>query len=99
MADATANSKRTVEFDRERLEIVKRHIGDLKLTAITRTTIEGFQAKRQLEGASDRTVNMEAITYSLERTQLGHLEPNFLAYWLARASTDFACEEYINRCR
>jgi hypothetical protein len=46
---ATANSKRTIEFDTERLEIVKRHLGDVKLTTITRKTIEGFQAKRRLE--------------------------------------------------
>lgn len=44
---ATANSERTIEFDRERLEIVKRHLGDAKLSAITRKTIEGFQAKRR----------------------------------------------------
>ena len=57
--EATANSKRTIEFDRERLEIVKRHLGDVKLTAITRKVIEGFQAKRRLEGASNRTINMD----------------------------------------
>jgi integrase len=56
---ATANSKRTIEFDTERLEIVKRHLGDVKLTTITRNTIEGFQAKRRLEGASNRTINMD----------------------------------------
>jgi len=56
---ATANSKRTIEFDMERLEIVKRHLGDVKLTTITRKTIEGFQAKRRLEGASNRTINMD----------------------------------------
>ena len=56
---ATANSKRTIEFDRERLEIVKRHLGDVKLSTITRKTIEGFQAKRRLEGASNRTINMD----------------------------------------
>jgi hypothetical protein len=50
--EATANSKRTIEFDRERLEIVKRHLGDVKLTTITRKVIEGFQAKRRLEGSS-----------------------------------------------
>lgn len=57
--EATANSKRTIEFDRERLEVVKRHMGDVKLTTITRKVIEGFQAKRRLEGASNRTVNMD----------------------------------------
>jgi integrase len=56
---ATANSERTIEFDRERLEIVKRHLGDVKLTTITRKTIEGFQAKRRLEGSSNRTINMD----------------------------------------
>ena len=56
---ATANSKRTIEFDRERLEIVKRHLGDVKLSTITRKVIEGFQAKRRLEGASNRTINMD----------------------------------------
>src|SRR5205085_7467550 len=56
---ATANSKRTIEFDRERLEIVKRLVGDVKLTAITRKTIEGMQAKRRLEGAGNRTINMD----------------------------------------
>jgi integrase len=56
---ATANSERTIEFDRERLEIVKEHLGDVKLSAITRKVIEGFQAKRRLEGASNRTINMD----------------------------------------
>ena len=57
--EATANSKRTIEFDRERLEIVKRLVGDVKLTTITRKTIEGLQAKRRLEGAGNRTINMD----------------------------------------
>jgi integrase len=57
--EATANTKRAVEFDRERLEVVKRHLGDIKLSSISRELIEGFQAKRRLEGASNRTVNMD----------------------------------------
>ena len=32
---ATANTKRAVEFDRERLEVVKRHFGDVRLSAIS----------------------------------------------------------------
>jgi integrase len=56
---ATANSERTIEFDRERLEIVKRHLGDVKLSTITRKVIESFQAKRRLEGSSNRTINMD----------------------------------------
>jgi integrase len=46
-------------FDRERLEVVKRVLGDVKLSAITPRTIEGFQAERRVEGASNRTVNMD----------------------------------------
>lgn len=55
----TANSERTIEFDQERLDIVKQHLGDVKLSAITRKVIEGYQAKRRLEGASNRTINMD----------------------------------------
>ena len=56
---ATANTERTIEFDRERLEIVKRVLGDIRLSTITARTIEGFQAKRRVESASNRTVNMD----------------------------------------
>ncbi len=56
---ATANSERTVAFDTERLDVVKRHFGDVKLATITRKSIEGFQAKRRLEDASNRTINMD----------------------------------------
>jgi integrase len=57
--EATANTKRVVQFDRERLEVVKRLLGDMRLSGITARTIEGFQARRRLEGASNRTVNMD----------------------------------------
>lgn len=56
---ATANTQRAIEFDRERLEVVKRVLGDVRLSAITARVIEGFQAKRRLEGAGNRTVNMD----------------------------------------
>jgi hypothetical protein len=71
---ATANATRVVEFDRERLEIVKRHLGNVKLSAITRETIEGFQAKRRLEGLSNRTVNMDvsALRQVLKRFKHWH---------------------------
>jgi hypothetical protein len=42
--EATANTKRAVEFDRERLAVVKRLLGAIKLSAITREVLEGFQA-------------------------------------------------------
>jgi integrase len=57
--EATANTKRAVAFDCERLEVVKRVIGDVQLSAISARVIEGFQAKRRVEGASNRTVNMD----------------------------------------
>ncbi len=57
--EATANTARAVEFDRERLDVVKRVLGDVRLSTITARVIEGFQAKRRLEGASNRTVNMD----------------------------------------
>ena len=57
--EATANTTRAVEFDRERLEVVKRYLGDIRLSSIHRETIEGFQAKRRVDGASNRTVNMD----------------------------------------
>jgi integrase len=55
---ATANSARTVAFDREHLEILKRHFGDTPLVRITRESIEAFQHARRLAGAGNRTVNM-----------------------------------------
>jgi integrase len=71
---ATANTTRAVEFDRERLEVVKRQLGDIRLSAITRETIEGFQAKRRLDGASNRTVNMDvgALRRVLKRFKFWH---------------------------
>jgi hypothetical protein len=59
---ATANRERTVAFDEERLAIVKDRIGDVLLSTITREMIEGFQAKRKLDGVSNRTVNMDVGT-------------------------------------
>src|SRR6185503_14537889 len=38
--NATANTERTIEFDRERLEVVKRVLGDVRLSAITARGIE-----------------------------------------------------------
>jgi hypothetical protein len=71
---ATANTARVVEFDRERLEIVKRYLGDIRLSSITRDTIEGFQAKRRVDGASNRTVNMDvgALRRVLKRFKYWH---------------------------
>ena len=57
--ESTANSKRVVQFNRERLAAVKRLVGDVRLSTITARTIEAFQAKRRLEGAANRTINMD----------------------------------------
>ena len=56
---ATANSERTIEFDRERLEIVKRHLGRREALSHHTKVDRGFQAKRRLDGASNRTINMD----------------------------------------
>ena len=42
---ATANTQRVIEFDRERLEVVKRVVGDVRLSAITPRVIDGFQGQ------------------------------------------------------
>jgi integrase len=54
-----ANRQRTADFLEERLERVKKILGDILLVTITRETIEGYQAKRKLDGVSNRTVNMD----------------------------------------
>jgi len=61
LGTTASDTKRAVEFDRERLEVVKRHFGDIELSAITRELIEGFQAKRRLEGASNRNTSMRGV--------------------------------------
>ena len=38
---------------------MKDHFGGMLLSIITRETIVGFQAKRELDGVSNRTVNMD----------------------------------------
>jgi integrase len=72
--EATANTTRVVEFERERLEVVKRYLGDVRLASITRETIEGFQAKRRVDKASNRTVNMDvgALRRVLKRFKHWH---------------------------
>ncbi len=61
LGTTASNTKRAVEFDRERLEVVKRLFGYIELSAITRELIEGFQAKRRLEGASNRNTSMRGV--------------------------------------
>src|SRR3989442_420699 len=69
---ATANTKRAVEFDKERLEVLKRHFGDVRLALITREMIEGFQRARRDAGAGNRTVNMDVGVLRQVLKRFGH---------------------------
>jgi integrase len=52
-------SARTIELEEERLSIVKKHFGDVLLSAITATTIAEFQHARHDAGKANRTINMD----------------------------------------
>jgi integrase len=52
-------SARTIELEEERLSIVKKHFGDLPLSAITATAIADFQHARHDAGKANRTINMD----------------------------------------
>ncbi len=70
--EATGDSPRNITFLTERLKLIRKHFGDVKLTSISREMIEGFQAKRKLAGASNRTVNMDvgALRQVLKRYRM-----------------------------
>ena len=52
-------SPRTIELEQERLVFVKRHFGDVPLSAITATAIAEFQRTRHDAGIANRTINMD----------------------------------------
>jgi hypothetical protein len=52
-------SARTIELEEERLSIVKKHFGDVPLSAITPTAIADFQRARHDAGIANRTINMD----------------------------------------
>ena len=52
-------SPRTIELEEERLSLVKRHFGDVPLSAITATAIADFQRTRHDAGIANRTINMD----------------------------------------
>ena len=56
---AIARSPRTVELEGERLSIVKKHFGDVKLSAITASAISRYQQVRHEAGIAGRTINMD----------------------------------------
>jgi hypothetical protein len=51
---ATANTTRGIEFDRERLEIVKRHLGDVKLSAVRESHHLTSHGRREYRGPCAR---------------------------------------------
>jgi hypothetical protein len=52
-------SARTIELEEERLSIVKKHFGDVPLSAMTAATIADFQRARHDGGKANRTINMD----------------------------------------
>ncbi len=52
-------SPRTTELEKERLSLVKKHFGDVPLSAITATSIAEFQRTRHEAGIANRTINMD----------------------------------------
>jgi integrase len=52
-------SARTIELEQERLSLVKRHFGDIRLAAITAARIADYQQLRHDAGRSNRTINMD----------------------------------------
>jgi len=52
-------SPRTIELEEERLSLVKKHFGDVALSAITATAIAEFQRTRHEAGIANRTINMD----------------------------------------
>ena len=52
-------SPQTIEFEEGRLVSLKRHFGDMPLTAITAKAIADYQRTRHEKGAANRTINMD----------------------------------------
>jgi hypothetical protein len=52
-------SPRTIELEEERLSLVKKHFGDVPLSAVTASAIAEFQRTRHDAGTANRTINMD----------------------------------------
>jgi hypothetical protein len=52
-------SARTIELEEERLSIVRKHFGDIRVAAITAQGIAEFQRARHDAGIANRTINMD----------------------------------------
>jgi integrase len=57
-------SPRTLEFEQERLVFIKRHFGDIPLSAITAAKIAEYQRARHDAGRANRTINMDVGVFS-----------------------------------
>ena len=68
-------SPRTLELEEERLSIVKQHVGDVTLRAITARTIANYQQTRHNAGIANRTINMDvgALRRVLKHSGRWHL--------------------------
>ena len=52
-------AERTVELELERLSLVKKHFGDLRLASITAARVTEYQEARHRAGIANRTINMD----------------------------------------
>jgi integrase len=68
-------SSRTIELEQERLSLVKKHFGDVPLTAITAAAIADFQRARHDAGIANRTINMDVGVLSRVLKSCGRWRP------------------------
>lgn len=59
IAKAVMTSPRTVDLERERLSLIQKYFGDVKLSAITHQRIADYQRARHDAGIANRTINMD----------------------------------------
>jgi hypothetical protein len=52
-------SAHTLEFEEERLRVLKQHFGDVAVTALTASVIANYQRVRHEAGIANRTINMD----------------------------------------
>jgi integrase len=68
-------SPRTIELEEERLSLVKKHFGDVPLSAITAKSIAEFQRTRYDAGIANRTINMDVGVLSRVLKSCGRWQP------------------------
>ena len=100
-------SPRTIELEEERLSLVKKHFGDVPLSAITATAIAEFQRTRHEAGIANRTINMDVGVLSRVLKSCGrwraladHVKNSARAPASGRSRTDArGAEASLRRCR